>query len=350
MDLNLTLADLKFANVASFSRTFGTKKTGSQNGGSLTTEEFNIANAIPFDKQRPFEITENSRTGNVEFDANIVINQANVTLTINNGTYKGVRVNVFAQTAGNVVHDTNVTDSLLAGERASYEWNGTSWDYVGGTPLGALTYTARCTTALGTAKAVSIPGFTLKDGTTVEVLFTTGHYVAASSDPMTLNVNSLGAKPIYAVRDGSPVVMPNHSCTRSESGDSTAHNWVIQANTFLKLMYDSSLDSNAGGWLVLGNPIVLSSSSSNESYTIYADGFIHQAYHITGDVTKTFLVPFSDANYTYMEGVGGSSTGELYSFYVQNWGTNKKATSIKLASVGGSGTGTRHCTFVVEGY
>ena len=181
-------------------------------------------------------------------------------------------MNVFAQTAGNVVHDTNVTDSLLAGERASYEWNGTSWDYVGGTPLGALTYTARCTTALGTAKAVSIPGFTLKDGTTVEVLFTNGHYVAVSSDPMTLNVNSLGAKPIYAVKDGSPVVMPNHSCTRSESGDSTAHYWVIQANTFLKLMYDSLLDSNNGGWLVLGNPVVLSSSSANESYTVYADG------------------------------------------------------------------------------
>lgn len=306
MDLNLTLTDLKFANVASFSRTFGTKKTGSQNGGSLTTEEFNIANAIPFDKQRPFEITENSRTGNVEFDANIVINQANVTLTINNGTYKGVRVNVFAQTAGNVVHDTNVTDSLLAGERASYEWNGTSWDYVGGTPLGALTYTARCTTALGTAKAVSIPGFTLKDGTTVEVLFTNGHYVAASSDPMTLNVNSLGAKPIYAVRDGSPVVMPNHSCTRSESGDSTAHNWVIQANTFLKLMYDSSLDSNNGGWLVLGNPVALSSSSANESYTIYADGFIKQKIKVhivsTSDNFKwTYGIPFTDIPYVHSQ-------------------------------------------------
>ena len=66
MDLDLTLSALKFANVSTFSRNFGTKKNGSQNGGSLTTEEFNIANAISFDKMRPIEITENSRTGNVE--------------------------------------------------------------------------------------------------------------------------------------------------------------------------------------------------------------------------------------------------------------------------------------------
>ena len=276
MDLDLTLSALKFANVSTFSRTFGTKKNGSQNGGSLTTEEFNIANAIPFDKMRPIEITENSRTGNVEFDANLVINQSNVTLTINDGTYKGVKVNVFAQTAGNVVHDTNVTDSLQAGERASYQWNGTGWDYVGGTPLGALNYTALCSTALGTAKAVSIPGFTLKTGTTIEVLFANGFYGSASSDAMTLNVNSIGAKKIYACRHGSKIALAPHSCTRDESGDATAHYWFIQANTCLKLMYDETLDSNAGGWLILGNPVVLSASDTNSSYTVYADGSINQ--------------------------------------------------------------------------
>lgn len=138
------------------------------------------------------------------------------------------------------------------------------------------TITAKCTTALGTDKAININGVVLSDGLTIEVLFSNGHYVADPSDAMTLNVNSLGAKKIYSVKNGTPVIMPNHSCTRDESGDATAHNWVIQANTFLKLMYDTSLDSGNGGWLVLGNPVVLSSSSANESYSIYADGYINQ--------------------------------------------------------------------------
>lgn len=228
--------------------------------------------------------------------------------------------------------------------------NGDSKKAKSGNFFGASINTFICDTELGTAKAVNISGLLVKTGTTIDVFFTSGYYGSSDTDVMTLNVNTLGAKKIYACRHGSKIALAPHSCTRDESGDATAHYWFIQANTCLKLMYDATLDSNNGGWLILGNPIVLSASDTNSSYTVYADGFIHQAYHITGDVTKTFLVPFSDANYTYMEGVGGSSTGELYSFYVQNWGTNKKATSIKLTSVGGSGTGTRHCTFVVEGY
>lgn len=314
MDLDLTLSALKFANVSIFSRNFGTKKNGSQNGGSLTTEEFNIANAIPFDKMRPIEITENSRTGNVEFDANLVINQSNVTLTINDGTYKGVKVNVFAQTAGNVVHDTNVTDSLQAGERASYQWNGTGWDYVGGTPLGALNYTALCSTALGTAKAVSIPGFTLKTGTTIEVLFANGFYGSASSDTMTLNVNSIGAKKIYACRHGSKIALAPHSCTRDESGDATAHYWFIQANTCLKLMYDATLDSNNGGWLILCNPIVLSASDTNSSYTVYADGWIEQRGYRAGvsetTITVNFFIAFTEIHYAFSGAINRNSSSQ----------------------------------------
>ena len=350
MDLDLTLSALKFANVSTFSRTFGTKKNGSQNGGSLTTEEFNIANATPFDKMRPIEITENSRTGNVEFDANLVINQSNVTLTINDGTYKGVRVNVFAQTAGNVVHDTNVTDSLQAGERASYQWNGTGWDYVGGTLLGALNYTALCSTALGTAKAVSIPGFTLKTGTTIEVLFANGFYGSASSDAMTLNVNSIGAKKIYACRHGSKIALAPHSCTRDESGDATAHYWFIQANTCLKLMYDATLDSNNGGWLILGNPVVLSASDANSSYTVYADGFIAQKIFIPntewvndGTKTVTYPIPFLTNYFATITLFQADSTG---SPSYRAFGTTKDLTSFTFKY---SGTKTAH-TLCAEGY
>lgn len=281
MNLNLTLEALKFANVSTFSRTFGTKKTGAQNGGSLTTEEFNIANALPFDKMRPIELTENSTTGYVEYDANLVINSANITLTLNSGTYKGVKVKVYAQTAGNVVHDSNVIDSLFAGERAIYEWNGTTWDYVGGTPLGQMNYTTMCSTALATAKTATIKGFTLKDGTTIDVYFVNGHYAALSTDPFTINVNGLGAKKIYICKDGVQALMTSHQLTRSESGDSAVHSWFIQPNTTLKLMYISTLDSDNGGFVVIGNPIVLSGTD----YTIYADGYNEQKNIYTGSGT-----------------------------------------------------------------
>lgn len=280
MNLNLTLEALKFANVSTFSRTFGTKKTGAQNGGSLTTEEFNIANALPFDKMRPIELTENSTTGYVEYNANLVINSAGITLTLNSGTYKGVKIEVYAQTAGNVVHDSNVTDALLAGERAIYEWNGKTWDYVGGSPLGQINYTTMCTTALSTAKAATIKGFTLKDGTTIDVYFVNGHYAALSTDPFTINVNGLGAKKIYICKDGVQALMTSHQLTRSESGDSAVHSWFIQPNTTLKLMYLSTLDSDNGGFVVIGNPIVLSGTD----YTIYADGYNCKDIYSTSEV------------------------------------------------------------------
>lgn len=268
-EYTLTLDNLKFANVTGFTRPYGTKKQSNVNGGSLTTEEFNIANALPWDMQRPLTITESSVISNIQYDANIVVNASGSTLTINTGTYIGVKVKVYAKTACNILHDTNITDALLEGDRVTYEWNGTGWDCVGSTPLGKLNYTSMCTTALATNKAVSISGFTLKDGVTVEVFFVNGHYVSSASDAFTLNINALGAKKIYVCKDGSQILMPNHSIERSESGDSTAHNWYIQPNTTLKLMYLSSLDSGNGGFVILGNPIVLSSSD----YIIYSDGF-----------------------------------------------------------------------------
>lgn len=188
------------------------------------------------------------------------------------------------------------------------------------------------------ASTTTINGPKLGVGSHIKVMFTADISGADASTGMNLTWNGTG----YAIkvgRNGSLVELKAHKV----SSNPDVYKYV-QAYTTLEMLFDGTQ------FIVMGNPVVLSASDTNASYTVYADGFIHQTYHISGDVTKTFLIPFSDANYTYTEGVGGSSTGELYSFYVQNWGTNKKATSIKLTSVGGSGTGTRHCTFVVEGY
>lgn len=102
------------------------------------------------------------------------------------------------------------------------------------------------------------------NGMTVKVLFTNGHY----GSTFTLNLDSQGAKPIWVNKDGTPAAMASNSLDR---GDGTARNWFVQPYTTLELMYVSSLNSGNGAWLVIGNPVVLSSTASG--YTIYADGF-----------------------------------------------------------------------------
>lgn len=101
------------------------------------------------------------------------------------------------------------------------------------------------------------------NGMTVKVLFTNGHY----GSTFTLNLDSQGAKPIWVNKDGTPAAMTSNSLDR---GDGTARNWFVQPYTTLELMYVSSLNSGNGAWLVIGNPVVLSSTTSG--YTIYADG------------------------------------------------------------------------------
>lgn len=247
-----------------------------------------------------------------EYDRRYVLNGNGITLTLSSATVTGTRVEVYAQQAANVVHDSTITDALLAGERAIYAWNGTSWDYVGGVPLGQLNYTAHCDTALGTAKALAIPGFTLRNGTTIKVLFDNGYYSSSSGQVMTLNVNALGAKNIYVCKNGSKELLDSHYLLRTEGGISTEQYWFIMSNTMLELMYDATLDSNNGGWLVLGNPVVLSSTD----YTIYADGLIEQWQHFNA-VTPTVVlaVPFSNTNYIInaeLSGSGSVAWSEIY--------------------------------------
>lgn len=268
---------------------------------TLTGSATSASDSAKFDSKTPAQFKADlsgvtTYTGSTsltpDYDMRCVLNSSGMNLTLGSPTITGVKVEVYAKAAGNVIHDSTITDALLIGDRAVYQWNGTSWNYVGGTPLGALNYTVKCDTALGSAKTVSIPGFTLKDGTTIEVLFDHGYYGSAGTDHMALNVNSLGAKDIFAARHGSIIPLANHLCTRDEDGGGSPLYWFIQAKTVLKLMYDSSLDSGNGGWLILGNPIVLSASDTNSSYTVYADGYIEQNIYTNGIATRTFPIPF----------------------------------------------------------
>lgn len=92
---DVTLKKLKFANVDGFSRDFGTKKSRTQNGGSLLTRECNENVAMAFDTQRPFVVSENSSTGNIEYDVKFVIYEG-ITISLGVPTYDGCEVRCIA--------------------------------------------------------------------------------------------------------------------------------------------------------------------------------------------------------------------------------------------------------------
>ena len=105
----------------------------------------------------------------------------------------------------------------------------------------------------------------VQDGLRISVKFTNGYYDAATNG-FSFNLNNQGAKKIYAAKNGVLTEMQYHELTR----DGVQRKWYIQPLTTLDLIYDSTLDSGVGGWLVEGNPVVLSAPS----YTIYANGQI----------------------------------------------------------------------------
>lgn len=104
----------------------------------------------------------------------------------------------------------------------------------------------------------------VQDGLRISVKFTNGYYDAATNG-FTFNLNNQGAKKIYVAKAGALTEMQYHEVTR----DGVQRKWYVQPFTILDLIYDATLDSGVGAWIVEGNPVILSSSD----YVIYADGF-----------------------------------------------------------------------------
>ena len=127
--MELTLGKLKFANVYGFERDFGTKKNAMTNGGSLTTMEFNEANALPFDLMRPTLINEDTNIITLDYDARLnLFAPSEITLTLGTGSYIGQTCSVF--NSSNVSHKVSVNGKIVtitAKNRIKYEWYGDEW-------------------------------------------------------------------------------------------------------------------------------------------------------------------------------------------------------------------------------
>lgn len=137
-----------------------------------------------------------------------------------------------------------------------------------------------------TGASLSSRYITVLDCTTAGVFtvyFTDGYYVTNASDKGELIISTESGTitlEIYVARDGNIVPMPTHNLKRPESGDNLSHYWLWQAHTTLTFRMTQILENGVGKWiaLIVGNPIVLSSTSSTESYTVKANGLSIQRY------------------------------------------------------------------------
>ena len=123
---DLTLSSFKFANTDGFTRDFGTKKTREQNGGSLTSRECNENSAKIFDTQRPFIVSENSSTGNIEYNATFVIGD-NLSLTVGSATFTGCEIRLISAKNSSVIIDSK-TQILPDKSCNTLFWDGDTWN------------------------------------------------------------------------------------------------------------------------------------------------------------------------------------------------------------------------------
>lgn len=124
--IDLTLNAIKIPALDGYTPPFGKKKVT----GGLTTQEVNDNIIAGFLKQRPVEITEDSSTGSVEYNASLVLTTSGLTLTLGAGAYTGCEVKVLFPSGGSMQYTGKtgtVTDALQAGATIRYLWTGTYW-------------------------------------------------------------------------------------------------------------------------------------------------------------------------------------------------------------------------------
>ena len=166
------------------------------------------------------------------------------------------------------------------------------WDHKH--PFPDANFIVTCSSAAGSGtRLLSFKRYTgaLYTDLTITVRFKNDYYLDNSTDAVMIRAQSnLSDKKVFVSKDGQLIPMPTHLVTR----DGVTKYWAWQANTVLTLMFDNTLDDGHGGWIVIENPVVLSETSSTQSYTVKANGFIKQCFKTLGNGTHNFMVPFSN--------------------------------------------------------
>lgn len=136
--IDLTLNRLKLPGLANYTPPFGTKKAEDV---ALTTLEGCNNFTLPYELERPVVVSENSScTGLVEHNALIDIDTANVTLTLANGAFRGVKAEIMcsASNGSGSIICVNCTYPIEYGQRRVLEWDGSGWWNVNTAEIGAV--------------------------------------------------------------------------------------------------------------------------------------------------------------------------------------------------------------------
>ena len=142
MVIDLTLDGLKLPNLPNFTPAFGKKESGTDAG--VSTEDVCNDVMLPFTKQRPISITENSTTktdsdrGDVQADARLIFVSSGLTFALGTPAVAGLKVEFFAgySTPGySQVSYTSAggatTRSLQAGQRITLVATASlTWEFV----------------------------------------------------------------------------------------------------------------------------------------------------------------------------------------------------------------------------
>lgn len=99
MTINCTLDDFRFPGLPTYPNQFGTKKVSGQ---GLSTAECCDDMAMPFNRQRPYIITETSETTELHANSVFKITAADITLTIADAVYDGCTALIVNNSTGTV--------------------------------------------------------------------------------------------------------------------------------------------------------------------------------------------------------------------------------------------------------
>ena len=128
MIANVTLEDFLYANILGFEPKFGSITT--RKSGSLTTRDFNRDIEKLITMKNAIVITENSETTIIQYNANFIIDTVDVNLKIQNASYDGCVVQVFAKENSSISYTSVsgiITKNILKDTIIKLVWNGSSW-------------------------------------------------------------------------------------------------------------------------------------------------------------------------------------------------------------------------------
>jgi len=123
--IDCTLSNFSVPGFVDVNPPFGTKKP---DGQSVLAREANINIMMPFLKQRPLSVVENSTTSEIQANTVFNLQTAGITLTLGNGGFIGCRVKVLNSTAGAaLVAFSGKNQSIEAGKVCEFEYTVNGW-------------------------------------------------------------------------------------------------------------------------------------------------------------------------------------------------------------------------------